>query len=56
MQHFFAVVPIQDLSGLWEQFPGGVPDPARTIAQHYTPGSCRETSPCGFAQHTLGKV
>src|SRR5437899_12077972 len=31
VQSFFGMVPIENLRGSGEQFPGGVPDPSRTI-------------------------
>ncbi len=39
VQSFFGMVPIEDLSSLWKQFRGGVPDPCRTVAQRYA--ACR---------------
>src|ERR1022692_1433496 len=56
VQSFFGVVPIENLCSLGEQFPGGVPNPSRAIAQHHAMGSLREASPRCFAQYALGEV
>jgi len=54
VQSFLGVIPIENLRGLGEQFPGGVPDPSRSIAQRHATGGLREVSPGGFAQYALG--
>jgi len=56
VQSFLGVEPIENLSGLGKQFPGGVPDPGRAITQHHATGSLGEASPRCFPQYALGEV
>ena len=49
VQSFFGVESIEDLSGLGEQFPGGVPNPGSAIAKHHATRCFGEAAPRRFA-------
>ncbi len=46
---------VENLSGLGEEFGGGVPDPSRAVPQHHSTRRFGETSAGSLAQNALGE-